>query len=217
MPDYAEQRFNMVASQVLASGVTDERILAAMSKIERERFVPTAKRLVAYSEAPIEVVARRYLIDPRTFSLLLNAAEIESGDKILDVGCVTGYSTAVLSEFSARVIGLEQDADLVRISTEMMQALGRQNAVIVQGSLTEGFKGEAPYDVIVVNGGIEFVPQAMLAQLASGGRLAAVVGKEGQSKATVFVNENGRMGHRVAFDASVPMLAGFRQAVGFVF
>jgi protein-L-isoaspartate(D-aspartate) O-methyltransferase len=217
MSDYTAQRFNMVASQVLASGVTDERILGAMNKVERERFVPTAKRLVAYSEAPIEVVARRYLIDPRTFALLLNSAEIERSDKVLDVGCVTGYSTAVISELSERVVGLEQDADLVRISAEMVQALGLQNAVVVQGALTDGFKGEAPYDVILVNGGIEFVPQPMLAQLASGGRLVAVVGKEGQSKATVYVNENGRIGHRVSFDASVPMLTGFRQAAGFVF
>jgi protein-L-isoaspartate(D-aspartate) O-methyltransferase len=217
MPDYAEQRFNMVASQVLASGVTDERILAAMNKIERERFVPTAKRPIAYAEAPVEVVARRYLIDPRTFSLMLAAAEIRQDDKVLDVGCVTGYSTAVLAQLASRVIGLEQDADLVRIAGEMAQALNLDNAVIVQGALAEGFKGEAPYDAILVNGGIEVVPQALLAQLAPGGRLVAVVGAENHSKAMVYLNENGRLGHRVAFDASVPMLVGFRQAVGFVF
>ena len=217
MPDYAEQRFNMVASQILASGVTDERILAAMQKIERERFVPTAKRPIAYAEAPIEVVSKRYLIDPRNFAMMLDAAEIESGDKVLDVGCATGYSTAVLSELAARVIGLEQDADLVRIAAEMMQALYLQNAVIVQGSLAEGFKGEAPYDVIFVNGGIEAAPRVLLTQLADGGRLVAVVGQAGQSRAIVYLNENGRIGRRVAFDASLPMLVGFRQPVGFVF
>jgi len=91
MPDYAEQRFHMVVSQVLASGVTNERILAAMRKIERERFVPTAKRPIAYAEAAVEVVARRYLIDPRNFALMLEAAELSVSDKVLDVGCATGY------------------------------------------------------------------------------------------------------------------------------
>jgi len=217
MPDYAEQRFHMVVSQVLASGVTDERILAAMRKIERERFVPTAKRPVAYAEAAVEVVAGRYLIDPRNFALMLDAAEISVTDKVLDVGCTTGYSTVVLSEIAARVVGLEQDADLVRIASDMTQALDMKNGVIVQGSLADGFRSEAPYDVIFVNGGIEIAPQALLAQLGEGGRLVTVVGVPGQTRAMVYLNENGRIGHRAAFDATVPALIGFRQPVGFVF
>ena len=103
MPDYAEQRFNMVVSQVLASGVTDERILAALGKIERERFVPTARRAVAYAEAPVEVVAGRYLMDVRNFALMLDAAGIRREDKVLDVGCATGVA-AVLAQLAARVV-----------------------------------------------------------------------------------------------------------------
>ncbi len=217
MPDYDKQRFNMVVSQVLASGVTDERILAALRKIERERFVPMVKRPVAYADAPIEVVSRRYLMDPRNFALMLQAAELSATDKVLDVGCATGYSTSVLCELVGRVIGLEQDVDLVRIATEMMQALDVKNGVVVQGSLADGFRAEAPYDVIFVNGAIETAPQALLAQLAHGGRLVAVVGTPGQAKATVYSNARGRIGHRAVFDASVPPLVGFRQAVGFVF
>jgi len=207
----------MVASQMLASGVTDDRLLAALNKVERERFVPTSKRAIAYAETAIEVVAGRYLMDPRTFGLLVDAAKIGREDKVLDVGCATGYSTAVLSELGGRVVGLEQDADLVRVAAEAIRALGTQNAVIVQGSLADGFRGEAPYDVVFVNGAIETAPKALLAQLAPGGRLVVVVGGEARSKATVFINENGRIGRRIAFDASVPELAGFRQPVGFVF
>lgn len=217
MPDFAAQRFNMVASQVLASGVTDERILAVMAKIERERFVPTAKRSIAYAETCLEVVSRRYLVDPRNLALMLNAAEIGSNDTVLDVGCATGYSTAVLAGLAGRVVGLEQDLDLVRIASETLQGLGIGNVAIVQGSLAEGFRGEAPYDVIFVNGSIEAKPQALLAQLRPGGRLVAAVGSETQAKATVYLNENGRIGQRVAFDAPMPALAGFRQPVGFVF
>lgn len=217
MPDYAAQRFNMVASQVLASGVTDERILAAMGKVERERFVPTAKRSIAYAEVALEVVSRRYILDPRNFALLMSAAEIGRGDRVLDVGCTTGYSTAVLAQLGDRVIGLEQDADLVRIAAEILHALSIGNAVIVQGGLAEGFRSEAPYDVIFVNGAIETEPRALLSQLAEGGRLVAAVGSETQAKATLFQNERGRIGHRVVFDAPIPALVGFRQPVGFVF
>ena len=217
MPDFAAQRFNMVASQVLASGVTDERILGAMGRIERERFVPTAKRSIAYAETPLEVVSRRYLLDPRTFALMLDAAELGSTDKVLDVGCATGYSTAVLSELAGRVVGLEQDADLVRIAEETLRTLRHVNVVVVQGSLADGYRAEAPFDVIFVNGSIETRPQVLLTQLGTGGRLVAAVGNETQAKATVYLSENGRIGHRVAFDAPVPALVGFRQPVGFVF
>lgn len=217
MSDFATQRFNMVASQVLASGVTDDRVLAALGKVERERFVPTAKRPVAYAETAVEVVSKRFLLDPRNFGLMLNAAEIEATDKVLDVGCATGYSTAVLAELAGRVVGLDLDADLVRIALEALQGLNLRNTVVVQGSLADGFRGEAPYDVIFVNGRIETRPQALLAQLATGGRLVAIVGNQDMAKATVYVNEDGRIGHRVVFDASAPLLAGFRQPVGFVF
>lgn len=217
MPDYAAQRFNMVVSQVQASGVIDDRILAAMGKVERERFVPAAKRAIAYAEAPLEIVSKRFLLDPRTFSLMINAAEIGPDDKILDVGCLSGYSTAVLGLLAERVIGLEHDTDLVRVAGEAMAAMHLDNAVVVQGSLSDGFKPEAPYDVIIVNGGIEERPAALVGQLAPGGRLVAIIGSATEGKGTVFLNEGGHLGRRVVFDAPVPMLAGFRRPVGFVF
>ncbi len=217
MPDYSAQRFNMVASQVLASGVIDQRILAAMGKVERERFVPAAKQPLAYAEAAIELVPGRYLMDARTFALMLQAAEIGPKDKVLDVGCGTGYSTAILSELAGRVIGLEQDADLVRIATELLRQLGAKNASVAQGSFAEGFRAGAPYDVIFVNGAVETQPRTLLSQLAEGGRLVAVTVPETEGRATVFLNEHGRIGHRIAFDANLPPLAGFRQPAGFVF
>jgi protein-L-isoaspartate(D-aspartate) O-methyltransferase len=217
MPDYAAQRSNMVASQILANDVTDERLLAAFSEIERERFVPTAKRALAYADAHIEVVPNRWLPDPRTFAKLLRLAEILPTDSVLDVGCATGYSTAVLSRVCARVVGLEQDADLVRIASETVAATSAPNAKIVQGVLADGCGAMAPYDVIVVAGAIEAAPLALLAQLADGGRLVAIVRNEAQGHAVLYLNEQGRIGRRIAFDASIPVLAGFRQPVGFVF
>jgi protein-L-isoaspartate(D-aspartate) O-methyltransferase len=217
MPNFSAQRFNMVASQVLASGVVDERILAAMRKVDRERFVPAAKQALAYAETAIELVPGRYLMDARTFALMLQAAEIGPKDRVLDVGCGTGYSTAVLSELAGCVIALEQDADLVRIATEQLHRLGAKNASVTQGSFAEGLRASAPYDVIFVNGAVETEPRTLLSQLAEGGRLVAVVASEGEGRATVFLNEHGRIGHRISFDAQLPLLVGFRQPAGFVF
>ncbi|MGN6514418.1 MAG: protein-L-isoaspartate O-methyltransferase family protein [Rhizomicrobium sp.] len=217
MPDYLAQRLNMVESQVRVNDVTDSRVQEALREIPRERFVPAPRRSTAYADAPLELVPGRYLLEPRTFAKLLQLAEIKQTDSVLDVACATGYSSAVLSRIAARVIGLEQDADLVRVAVETLPAVGAANATVVQGSLAEGHKPKAPYDVIFVNGAIEARPDALLSQLAEGGRLVAVVKTDGQSHAQVFLKQGGRMGNRAGFDADAPLLAGFKQKVGFVF
>lgn len=217
MSDYAAQRLNMVDAQVRTNDVTDPRIHAAMREVPRERFVPAAKRALAYADASVEVAPRRYLLDPRTFAKLLQLAAIRSTDRVLDVGCATGYSSAVLARIAAEVIALEQDADLVRIASEMLPAVGARNASVVQGGLVEGFKPKAPYDAIFVNGAIGAAPTELLKQLAEGGRLVAVVQEGAQGKAQLFVKENSEIGARASFDAGVPELAGFKKAVGFVF
>jgi protein-L-isoaspartate(D-aspartate) O-methyltransferase len=161
------------------------------------------------------VAPGRYLLDPRSFAKLVQLAQINATDRVLDVGCGTGYSAAVLARLAAEVVALEQDADLVRIASELLaNAVGKVE--VVQGGLIEGVKGQAPFDVIFVNGAIEEVPQSLLSQLAEGGRLVAVL-KDGQSRAWLFLNENGHLGRRPDFDADVPLLAGFKKAIGFVF
>jgi protein-L-isoaspartate(D-aspartate) O-methyltransferase len=217
MSDYAAQRINMVESQVRANDVTDVRVVAAMRTVPRETFVPGSKRAIAYADVPIEIVPQRYLLDPRSFSKLLQLAGIGPDDAVLDVGCATGYSTAVIARLARRVIGLEQDATLMRMASDALPAAGAKNAAVVQGALAEGFREKAPYDVIFINGAVEKVPDGLLAQLAEGGRLVTVIqsGKPGQ--AALYLREHGRIGHRFAFDASVPLLTGFREAVGFVF
>ncbi|HEX4533622.1 MAG TPA: protein-L-isoaspartate O-methyltransferase [Rhizomicrobium sp.] len=217
MPDFAAQRFNMVESQVRANDVTDDAVLAALHEIPRERFVPNAKRALAYADAVVEVSPGRFLLDPRSFAKLLQLAQVEPGDKILDVGCATGYSSAVLSRLGRSVTALEQDADLVRVASEALPSVGASNATVVQGALADGFKAKAPYNVIFVNGSIEAEPKALLAQLGEGGRLVAVLQTKQPGVATLFLKENGHAGARPAFDATVPALAGFRQPVGFVF
>jgi len=217
MPDYAAQRHNMVESQVRANDVTDLRVIAAMREVPRESFVPGSKRGIAYADAAIEIVRGRYLLEPRTLCKLLQLAQIGPVDRVLDIGCVTGYSTAVIAKLSTSVIGLEQDADLVRMACDAVPATGARNAAVVQGMLAEGFRDKAAYDVIFMDGAVEKVPDALLAQLADGGRLVTVVRHGELAKATLYLREHGRVGHRTAFDASAPLLPGFRETVGFVF
>jgi protein-L-isoaspartate(D-aspartate) O-methyltransferase len=217
MPDYAAARTNMVESQVRTNDVTDVRVQDALRQVQRERFVPGNKRGIAYADAAIEVVPGRYLLDPRNFSRLLQLATIAPSDTVLDVGCATGYSTAVLAKLAKHVVGLEQDADLVRMASEMVPAAGAANATVVQGSLSEGHRGKAPYDVIFVNGAVEKIPDALLGQLANGGRLVAIIQTGAQGMAHLYERNGAHFGSRAGFDASAPKLAGFGQPVGFVF
>jgi protein-L-isoaspartate(D-aspartate) O-methyltransferase len=204
----------MVASQILANDVTDERLLAAFGDVGRECFVPVGKRALAYADSLVEVEPQRWMPDPRTFAKLLRLAEILPSDTVLDVGCTTGYSTAVLSRVASRVVGLEENADCVRMASETAAA---PNVAFVQGPLAEGYRKMAPYDVIVVNGAIEIAPRELLEQLAEGGRLVAIFQNGSQGHAVVYLKEAGRVGRRIAFDASLPVLAEFREPVGFIF
>ena len=217
MPDYAAQRANMIESQVRTADVTDLGVQAAMRECPRERFVPAAKRGLAYMDGCVEVARGRYLLDPRSLAKMLQLAEIKPTDKVLDVGCTTGYSTAVLSRLAKNVVGLEQDADLVRIAIETLAATGYSKAEIAQGPLAGGLPQRAPFDVIFINGGIETGPQKLLQQLAEGGRLLCAVREGAAGYARIYVRHDGAIGARDVFDTYPPVLPGFKQRAGFVF
>jgi protein-L-isoaspartate(D-aspartate) O-methyltransferase len=207
-------RLHMIDSQIRPNDVTDPQILAAIGAVARENFVPRQSRAIAYADVPLEVAPGRFLLEPRCFAKLLQLAAIRPEDRILDVGCATGYSAAVLARLGGKVIALEQDADLLRIASEGLSATG---VTLVQGGLIEGAKMEGPFDVIVVEGAIEQTPDTLLSQLAEGGRLVTVMQENGQSRAVIFLKEHGGIGKRAAFDAAAPLLAGFKKAMGFVF
>jgi len=207
-------RLHMIDSQIRPSDVTDPQVLAAFGAVAREGYIPRAARALAYADVPVEVAPGRFLLEPRCFAKLLQLAAITPDDRILDVGCATGYSSAVLARLGGKVIALEQDADLLRIAND---GLSLGNVTLVQGALIEGAKAEGPFDVIIVEGAIEQTPDTLLSQLAEGGRLVAVMNDGPQGKATLFLKENGGIGRRAAFDAAAPVLAGFKKMMGFVF
>ena len=215
--DFAEQRRKMVDGQLITTDVTDKPVLLAMSSVPREQFVSQRHRMLAYLDEDIEVSAGRYILEPSPFAKLLQLAMIRDTDVILDVGAATGYSTAVLSRIGASVIGVEQDDEMVAGASEKLAELGYDNAVVVGGAPQNGYSSEAPYDVIVIEGSVEEVPQSLFDQLREGGRLVAVVGRGHSAVASLFVKDNGIVSHRRGFNCAVPPLPGFEKAPEFVF
>lgn len=215
MLDARSARFNMIEAQIRTNDVTDVRILAALDAVARERFVPAAKQAWAYADVPVEIAPGRYLLDPRSFAKALQLARVGADDRVLDVGCGTGYSAAVLGRLAAGVVALEQDADLVRIAAGLLES--QPNVQITQGALIEGFKAGGLYNVIFVNGALEADPDMLLSQLEEGGRLVGFLQSGAQGRAVLYLKEHGQVGRRFDFDATVPVLAGFKKHIGFVF
>jgi protein-L-isoaspartate(D-aspartate) O-methyltransferase len=148
---------------------------------------------------------------------LIHAAEIAEADRVLDVGCASGYSTALLARLADTVIGLEQDTILAKQASEALAASGIRNARIVTGPLVRGWPAEGPYDAIVLQGATEVVPTALLDQIKEGGRLACVLGRGPGAKAMVYRRIEGELSGRAIFDAAAPLLPGFAKPPAFVF
>ncbi len=217
MTDSALARSIMVDSQLLPNRVTDARVIAAMGGIPRENFVPEVLRPVAYVDEDLEVAPGRYLMEPAVLARLVQVAEIVSGDIVLEIGCATGYSTAVLAEIADTVVALEEDVELAARATQTLAELEVANAAVVTGELKAGYPDEGPYDVILIGGAVAAVPEGIKDQLAEGGRLVTVVTIEGVGKATLFTRNGGIVGARELFDASIPPLPGFAEGAGFTF
>jgi len=222
MTNYAAARENMLESQVRPNGITDRRILAAMGEISREMFVPELRRGVAYVDEDILVAegangrGPRYLIEAMAFARLVQLAEVKPTEKVLCVGAGTGYGSAVLAALAKSVVALECDPALVAEARKNLSQL--DNVTVVDGNLEAGYRGEAPFDIILIEGRIAEVPTALLGQLVEGGRLVAVVGEAEMAKAQVHVGGSQGSTVRQAFDASVAALPGFaRKRPAFVF
>ena len=217
MTDFATARRHMVDGQVRTADVTDLRILSAMLDIPRERFVPPASAAIAYLDLdlPVGKSGSRRLLKPMVLGKLIHAANIAPGNRVLDVGCATGYGAAVLARVAGQVIALEQDADLARAARS--ELAGQPNATVVSGSLTAGWPQSSPYDAIVLEGATEVPPETFLSQIREGGRLVCVLGSGPGSKAMLYCRSGDELGGRPIFDATAAVLPGFAKTPVFAF
>ncbi|WP_262691350.1 protein-L-isoaspartate O-methyltransferase family protein [Kordiimonas aestuarii] len=217
MTESAVARSHMIDCQLRVNEMNNERVIDAIRAIPREQFVPKAKRAVAYVDEDLPIGDGRYLMEPMVFARLLNAAEIGPRDLVLDIGCATGYSTAVIAGLADAVVALEMDADLVIKAEKKLAALEVMNAAVVQGAHAAGVAKQGPFDVIVIEGAVEEVPADLVKQLKEGGRLVCVKLEGGQGRAHIVTMEAGIPSGRDLFDANTPLLPGFMKEKGFVF
>ncbi len=217
--DYALARLNMVESQIRTNKVTDPAVIGAFETVPREMFVPKGKRGIAYADEALEIGSGRYLLEPMLLARLLQAALPGPTDVALDVACGTGYATALLSRLVSTVVGVDEVEQLVEQGNGLLSGLEIDNAALVTGPLKDGYRKQAPYNVILVNGAVDKLSDDLFAQLADGGRLVTVEGGTDVSPglAVLYEKLSGRIGRRILFDAGTPMLAGFRREPGFVF
>lgn len=218
MVDFSTARLNMVESQIRTNKVTDPRILEALETIPREAYVPEERRGICYVDEDLAIGGGRYLMEPMVLARLLQEARIGSQDVVLDVGCTTGYSCAVLARLAATVVGVECDAALAEEANRILSAQGIDNAVVIQDPLGDGYPKQAPYNVIVLEGAVVKVPETIRNQLADGGRLVAVIREgEGMGRATLMQRSGEVVSSRILFDAATPYLPGFEREERFVF
>ena len=193
MSGFSTARQKMVDGQVRPSDVTDVRIIDAMLAVPREAFVPDNKRALAYLDLDLDVTEAgsvgRFLIKPAVLAKMLQAAEIKSTDHVLVVGCASGYAAAVIAQFAGKVTG----------------------------AAAAGDPANAPFDVIVLNGATEIVPETLYGQLRDGGRLVGVFAMSQPARATIVTRSHGDFGNRALFDAAAPVLPGMERLPSFVF
>ncbi|MBI3452506.1 MAG: protein-L-isoaspartate O-methyltransferase [Rhodospirillales bacterium] len=216
--DYAAARLNMVESQIRPNKVTDTRIVDAMLNLPREKFLPKPLRGIAYVDEDIPLGNGRYLTEPMVLARLLQAAQLRPDDVALEIGTGPGYGAAVLARIVSTVVALESAQGLAASAGRVLGELGIDNAVVVEGPLTEGYPRQAPYDVILLSGAVAKIPSAIEGQIAEGGRLVAVVAPPGEpGRAILIVRIGGVLSRRIIFDAGAPLLPGFAAEPGFVF
>lgn len=210
IPDFEAARQAMVDSQLRPQGVNDPAVIAAMSAIPRERFVPEAQRNLAYLDRAIPVGEGRALPSGEVLGLLLTAMVADRGQKALVVGAGSGYSAAVLTQMGIDTVALESSEALAGIAREL-------GLNIVQGELAAGHEAGAPYDLILIDGAVEYVPDELVAQLKDGGRLGGAIIDQGITRLIVGRKAGGGFGYHSIADAGVPALPGFTRPRAFTF
>lgn len=210
IPDFAAAREAMVESQLRPQGVTDRGVLLAMGEVPRETFVPADARALAYADRAVPLGDGRFLTAPATLGQLLTQMMPLRGQRALVVGAGTGYSSAVLAAVGLEVVALES-------STELVASARDAGLQVVEGPLEAGHRKGAPFDQILIDGAVEAIPDALIDQLAEGGRLGAALIDRGISRLVVGRKAGGGFGYLSIADAGAPRLPGFTRPMAFTF
>ena len=223
MIDFATARRMMVDGQLRPNDVTDPRILGAMLEMPRERFLPQAKAALAYLDFDIPVLegpdgrARRRMLKPMLFGKMVQIVGLRETDTVLDIGCGTGYSSAVIAQLARTVVALEEDATLALAARENLYAAGITNVSVETGPLPAGYAARAPYDAIFLQGATEVEPQTLFSQLRDGGRLVCVRDRGAPGTVVLYRRAGDDVSGWPAFDATASVLPGFAATPAFVF
>jgi protein-L-isoaspartate(D-aspartate) O-methyltransferase len=213
--DFTRMREAMVASQLRTNAVSDPRVVAAMARVPREEFLPEAQRRLAYRDTAVPVAHGRAANVPIATGKLVTRAEVRSTDRVLLIGAAGGYTAAVLAELAGGVVAVESDPALIAIARPALAAYA--NVELVEGDLAAGWSGQAPYDLLVVDGAVEHLPQALIDQVAVGGRVVAGIADRGVTRLASGVRTAGGFGLTTFADIDCVALPGFARPKAFTF
>ncbi|MFV2034729.1 MAG: protein-L-isoaspartate O-methyltransferase [Halocynthiibacter sp.] len=216
MTDYDSRRTMMVDTQIRPSDVTKFPIIDAMLNVARETYVSDDMREAAYAGENIDLGEGRVTLEPRTLAKMLDALDIQPDELVLDIGCGLGYSAAVIARLADAVVGVEQNADMAHEAQSLLSANGADNAAVFEGPLAQGANQHGPYDAIIIQGGVEHLPEVILAQLKDGGRIAALFMQDALGVVRIGYQIGGKVTWRYSFNAAAPILPGFENIPTFV-
>ncbi len=215
MTDYAALRTTMVDTQIRPSDVTKFTVIEAMLNVPREAYVPDSQRDAAYVDTCVDLEKGRVVLDARTLAKMLDALDIQNDELVLDVGCGLGYSSAIVARMAEAVIAVEDDEARASEAQSTLSEQGVDNAVLHTGALTAGAPEHGPYDVILLQGGVEQIPDTLLAQLKEGGRIAALFVEGALGVVRVGYKIDGDINWTFAFNAGAPVMPGFEKPRAF--
>jgi len=217
MTDYVAARTAMVDCQVRPSDVTLYPVIEAMLSVPREEFVPRDMREVAYASDHIALGPNRVVLDSRVMAKMLDALNIQPDELVLDIGAGMGYSSALIAHLAVAVIAVEENEHLAAEAERILSEQSADNAVVQVAILAEGAPQHGPYDCIIIEGGVEQVPDALLEQLKIGGRIAVIKMQAALGQCLIGLKTKTGVNWRWSFDATAPVLPGFAKSPEFAF
>ncbi|MGM0740141.1 MAG: protein-L-isoaspartate O-methyltransferase family protein [Pseudomonadota bacterium] len=215
MTDYAARRAVMVDTQIRPSDVTKFPIIDAMMSVPREAFVPVELSEAAYMGENIDLGGGRVILDPRILAKMLDALDIQADELVLDVGCALGYSSAVMARVAEAVVAVEESAEMANEAPGLLSENGADNVIVHEGPLMQGAPEHGPYDVVVIQGAVEHLPEALSDQVKEGGRIACLFMEGALGAVRIGYRIDGEISWRFAFNAGAPVLPGFERHAAF--